>query len=136
MSCLHHMHLIKILQEIPEDAYDDVSSRHLNTLIIENISAFFWNVSILPSQEKFAWYRKVNALLLRLKNMYGCNVIVTGWDIQYDRGFNSRKILEANPKSLNDLTYLPLELFQGSTLIIHYLEESLQFVNDEWQLIR
>lgn len=131
VSCSSPSELIEILHGIPNDKDDEISRRHLNTLVVENLSAFFWKLACLPSQEKFSWYRTLNSELALLRKKYGCNVLLTGWDVEFDRGFNSRTIVKA-PVVLEDLTYFPAELFHGATRIIHYGEECLEFRDRKW----
>lgn len=135
VSCGSHKELLDILRGIPGDENEELSSKHLNTLIIENLSAFYWHLGSLHSQDKFSWYRLLNLALHVIRQKYGCNIIVTSWDIDFDRGFNARSTFDKIPEGLNDLTYLPSELFKGATRIIHYHEECLQLKDKKWQAI-
>lgn len=132
--CPDYASLLEILQSIPKDAYAEISSRHVKTFVIENISSFFWHISGLPAQEKFAVYRRLNEELLSLKQSYGCNVVLTGWDVKYDRGFNTYRIPEQKYEDLRDFTYLPRELVHGATHILHYDETTHKFGNG-WEIL-
>lgn len=132
VACLSPSELLDILRGIPNDNDEEISNRHLNTLVVENISAFFWNLASLPSQEKFSWYRTLNNELALLRKKYRCNVLVTGWDVDFDRGFNARPVVGKTAAVLDDLTYLPAELFKGATRILHYGEECLELRDKKW----
>jgi len=135
VTCRSPDELMDILRGIPNDQDEEISKRHLNTLVVENISAFYWNLATLSSQEKFSWYKGLNNELAQIRKRYGCNVLVTGWDIDFDRGFNARRVIEKAPVALQDLTYLPGELFLGATRIIHYGETTLHFRDKKWRAI-
>lgn len=132
VPCSSPSDLLDILRGIPNDKDEEISNRHLNTLVVENISAFFWNLASLTSHEKFLWYRTLNNELALLRKKYGCNVLVTGWDVDFDRGFNARSVVGKTAVVLDDLTYLPGELFQGAARIIHYGEECLELKDKKW----
>lgn len=132
VPCSEYIQLLDILRGIPQDQNEAIGAIHLNTLVIENVSAFYWHVACLSSPEKFAWYRNINSSIHHLRQRYGCNVLVTGWDIEYDRGFNSRRIVK-QPETLQDLSYLPSELFKGATRILHYDRQCLELRGWKWQ---
>lgn len=83
-----------------------VGPRHLNTLVIDNISAFYWDLRCAKSSERAQWYDELKILLRVIKEKYKCNVLVTGWDNDYEKGFNYLG-RDFEPQKLDDLTYLP-----------------------------
>lgn len=135
VPCCSHHELMDILRGIPLDANKEMSSRHLNTLVIENLSAFYWNLACELPSERYLWYRELNSELHQLKQKYGCNVVVTCWNVDYDRGFSARPLVDRKPEKLRDLSYFPSELFRGATHVLHFDGGCMEFRGNGWHAV-
>lgn len=121
----------------------------LNTLVIDNISVFYWDLKILNASNykslNFNHYMPASnqyALLSRLiddiKSKYNCNVIVTSYDISFQKGYNSNWEKTSSLVGLSRFSYLPKKfifnfdyIFHSSSIATSYFEKS----QNVWVLI-
>lgn len=100
--------LLVQLKGIMADEIKEISDMRMNTLVIENLSCFYW--TLRSSKQRVLLYGKLRDLVGQLKDWYNCNVVVTSWDSEYERGYNFKKSNES-PSKLQDLTFVPPEFF-------------------------
>ncbi|KAM9913204.1 hypothetical protein OXX69_001844 [Metschnikowia pulcherrima] len=106
----------------------------LNTIIIENLSAYYWDLKCHPRQGAVKWYSDLLQLCHVLKERYMCNVVVTMWDKNFERGFNSRAVSDLEPRRLDDLTYTPMEFFQNADYVLAARAGgNLQYTAGQWR---
>lgn len=119
-NCATSQDLLNSLQDILDNKSKFVGS-NLNTLVIENISAFYWHQRVSGSREL---YKELNALIGEMMKRYACNAIVTMWGIGFERGFKSH-VVENFPQELSQATFTPWELFKN-VLVAFYNKRRLQ----------
>lgn len=103
--------LMARLQALLDDTHP-FRSQVLTLLLIEDLSTFFW---LLKLQGRRQAYRRLNEVLHTVRVRYGCNIIVTAWDNAFEKGF-AYKPVESEAHALDDLTYMPGELFDNVQL--------------------
>lgn len=104
----------------------------LNTLIVDNISVYFWDLRLLNMDPKNSrvlgytheisgheYYARLLDALHTIQGKYKCNIITTSWDNVYERGYNYNGNTEPDLAGLDSLTYLPASYLQPFDYIIH-----------------
>lgn len=106
---------------------DDIAGGHVSldvvmaTLVVDNISAFYWDLRVADSDNyrslglnEFVlaakWYTRLVEVVLRILARYKCNVIVTSYDVSFDRGYdqkNERKHHSQDNDTMAAVSYLP-----------------------------
>lgn len=79
----HFDDLLSKMNGLMNDEVKEVNELHLNTLIIENISTFYWTLRSLSHRNLS--YSKLRDLVDTVKEWYKCNVIVTTWDSEFEK---------------------------------------------------
>lgn len=120
INCESHLQLLDELRAIPQDKNIHVSARYLNTIVIESISSFYWDLRCEKSSDRVLWYKQINQILTTIKDTYKCNILVTGWDNDYERGFNNKGSKSRQFYNLDDVSFMPKELFRGAKFIFAY----------------
>lgn len=137
IHCDTHLLLLRELQAIPQDRNLKVNCRYMNTLVIENISAFYWALKCLKLADRTSWYHQLNRIVQTIKVKYKCNVIVTGWDNDYERGFNIKSSRPGQPQNLDDLTFIPKEFYRGAERVFTYQTgRSFVFEGNQWHKVK
>lgn len=126
LNCKDISLLLNQLQSIPDNRHEAVGPRHLNTLIVDNVSAFYWDLKCLKRAERLEWYVQLSKILKAIELKYACNVIVTAWDSDFEKGFNYRKV-EREAQKLEDCTFLPHEFLQGMDYVFHQGDVSMKY---------
>ncbi|GEQ70904.1 hypothetical protein JCM33374_g4584 [Metschnikowia sp. JCM 33374] len=133
VNCGTPEELISVIKGIPENKTPSIGSCKLNTVVIENLSAFYWDKQRVPRGSAVQWYVEIGHWCGVLQQKYGCNVVVTMWDKNFERGFNSRPVNELHPRKLDDLSYTPAELFAVASCILAFRADgNLQYVDSQW----
>lgn len=137
VQCGSHDLLLQELQAIPQDENPRVNSQYMNTMVIENLSAFYWDLKCLKPRERNVWYSQLNLIIHTIRRKYKCNIIVTGWDNDYERGFNNKSSRPGEPYGLSDLTFLPLDFYRGVERVLAYQTGgSLVFEGNLWRRVK
>ncbi|KAK6456734.1 uncharacterized protein RJT20DRAFT_34096 [Scheffersomyces xylosifermentans] len=96
----------------------------LHTLVIDNISIFHWDLRIVDRtnykdlgfsafQSSSSYYLKFADILNRIHLKYSCNIVVTSFDINFDKGYKGNWKKSAHDyEGLSSLTYLPESYLQ------------------------
>lgn len=127
--------LLLELQAIPRDQSATVNSRYMNTMVIENISAFYWQLKCLRTAARALWYNQLNQILRTIRDKYKCNVLVTGWDSDYERGFNVKSSRSEEPKKLHDVTFMPQDLYRTAERVVAYQKRGDLVFDGEWRRV-
>lgn len=122
--------LLLQLERLMRDPIEEIGKRHLNTLIVENISTFYWKLRSLKQRSQ--QYCKLRDLLAKIKDWYQCNVVVTSWDSEFEKGYNLKHENE-NPESLLDLTFVPTDFYAKFDHIFAVGRQNYRF-KDKWLL--
>lgn len=117
MNCQTPEELGSILRNIIRNPNGEIGNCKVNTVIIENISAFYWETKLWSRVKAGQWYTEINRLIRLLMAKYGCNVLTTMWDRNYEFGFSLRPIPDMAVVKLDDLTCVPGEFFEGPMYI-------------------
>lgn len=123
--------VMRELNCILEGQNSEASDCVLNTLVIENISSFYWELR--ESKQRIASYGRLADTLDLFKRRYACNIIVTAWDSDFEKGYNYKRRRET-PKVFQDLSFIPKEFFKYSNHIYAIGQKNYKF-NDQWQQI-
>lgn len=106
----------------------------LNTLIVENISAFYWEKRCDDWQTRSRWYKDANSAILKTLDRFKCNIVVTMWDIQFEKGFRSHPT-SRDIAGLRTLAYTHPELFSRCDYVLSYVNcDVYQYVDGSWQM--
>lgn len=128
--------LLEILQLIIDCSLDRLDNCRLNTLIVENLSSFYWEKRCQDRLSRIQWYKDVNEKLRELKCKYMCNVVITMWDLEFERGYKSKPSQDTSALS-KALSYTPNELFLGCLYTIRYRDGDVyQYLNGAWLLVK
>ncbi|OBA21393.1 hypothetical protein METBIDRAFT_11914 [Metschnikowia bicuspidata var. bicuspidata NRRL YB-4993] len=134
VNCQTPEALLLVLRNIPTTNDPRIGACVLNTVIIENLSAFYWAKRSVTKALASKWYMDLNARARVLMETYQCNVLVTMWDKNYERGFNARPAQEPAPLRLVDLTYTPAEFFEMPAYVFaSRAPGSLQYIGTQWR---
>lgn len=101
----------------------------VNTVVVDNISVFTWEIELLTAENysKYGYdkpftrprvYGELNRLLDDLKQMYKCNVIVTSYDAQFDKGYDCES-LHYLRNAFEEFLSLPVPYLIGNDVIIY-----------------
>lgn len=134
LICASPEDLVKTIRMVMEEPAADLGGCRLNTFVVENLSAFYWDKRCGDKQSCIKWYRDVNELLATIKKRFKCNVVVTMWDLDFERGFKSRhsRVNASN----RTLSYTPNELFSGSSYSLSYKDDDVyQYLEGLWHRI-
>lgn len=109
-----------------------LSNRVLNTLVVDNISVYFWELKLLGldrSQQRqlgykrdilgWQYYTELLRVIKQAQDRYNCNVIITSWDILYEKGVRFRGNIEAGSGKLEELTSLPSHYLASFDYLYH-----------------
>ena len=109
-----------------------LSNRVLSTLVVDNISVYFWELKLLGldrSQQRqlgyrrdipgWQYYAELFRVIRRTQDRYNCNVIITSWDILYEKGVRFRGSIEAGSSKLQELTSLPSQYLVSFDYLYH-----------------
>lgn len=107
---------------------------HVNTLIVENISAYYWELKCRP-RERVQWYKRLNGAIMGLMEKLQCNVIVTGWDNAYEKGYNFQNA-RALGTELDSVTYIPLELLGSADHLLSHGRGWMRYTDGWWQALQ
>lgn len=136
IQCIDPDLLLETIQLVLESSLDNRGDCRLNTLIVENLSAFYWKKRCEERLARAQWYKAVNEKLLNLKSKYACNIVITMWDIEFERGFKSKPSND-NPVLTKSLSYTPNEVFLGCLYIVSYRNgDVFQYLDGAWTTIR
>lgn len=116
--------VLKSLEDILGNRNEEANKCVLNTLIIENISAFYWELR--ESKRRHWLYSKLAEVLRSFQQTYKCNVVVTSWDNDFEKGYNY-KPMEKEPRVLQDLTFIPGELVLSADRVFAIGKQVLEF---------
>lgn len=133
-TCNTPAELLGLMTETLEGTLKEARDCVINTVLIDNLSAFYWEQKMLPRAEFYAWYRRVKELLEAIVAKYQCNVVLTMWDKNYERGFNARAVDSHEapvPKKLDDVTFTPADVFTGSVFALRGGQQ-LRFAEGAW----
>ena len=136
IKCASHGDLLKNLHDILEDRSLLLNDHFMNTLVIENLSSFYWTLRCKKVADRIHWYEQLHRVLLTIRDEYKCNILVTAWDNNYERGFNVRERWSGQPQKLDDLTYMPLTLYQRVEHVFAFQKgRSFMFKENRWVLL-
>lgn len=134
ITCPTPEDLLSTIHTIMENERRDMGNCTLNTVVIENLLAFFWDKRRLPRHVANRWYGELAARARDLADKYSCNVIFTMWDKNFDRGYNSKFVLEPSPSRLDDMTYIPADLFASVPHVFALrASDSLRYIGSQWK---
>lgn len=134
LNCTNPDSLFKLIKMIMEEPIHEISGSRLNTIVIENLSSFYWEKRSKDIQTSAKWYKELNELLTLSKDYFKCNVVVTMWDLDFERGFKLRQSKVA--ASNRTLSFTPDELFLGASYSLSYQEDIvLQYLDGSWQTV-
>lgn len=135
-QCDDSMRVLEYLQQIIDCSLDKIGKHKLNTLIVENLSSFYWEKRCQDRSARVQWYKDLNEKLLELKSKYMCNIVVTMWDLEFERGFKSKPSHDTSAPT-KTLSYTPNEVMLGSLYAISYRKgDVFQYINGAWLPIR
>ncbi|CUM63982.1 uncharacterized protein PRCAT00001570001 [Priceomyces carsonii] len=120
----------------------------LRNLVIDNISVFYWELKVLHlmsyksigyrSDSSNQSYKRFLDLLEQLKEKFKCNIVITSWDVTFDKGYNYKGKEDIVPKDISSLSYLsPMYLF-WCDYILHaddYSDKYFDKTNHRWVVI-
>ncbi|KAF3990229.1 hypothetical protein FT663_03273 [Candidozyma haemuli var. vulneris] len=121
--------LISQLKGIMTDQDKEISDREMNTLIIENLSDFYWTLRSSP--QRVSSYLRLRDLTAQLKERYQCNIIVTSWDSDFEKGYNLKHSND-DPKKLSDLTFIPPDFYTKFDHIYAIGRQNYKY-EEKWQ---
>ncbi|KAK6462334.1 hypothetical protein DFJ63DRAFT_313472 [Scheffersomyces coipomensis] len=90
----------------------------INLLIIDNISIYYWKLKSGNTNTTHV-YATFYDLLNQIKSKYKCNVLITSFDVRFDKGFNCNWTKSIEVSKLNSLSYLPATYLTKFDFIIH-----------------
>lgn len=101
----------------------------MSTLVVDMISSFFWEAEAISPHnymeaglDKFLprprIYAELCTLLGRIRDAYKCNIIVTSFDSQFERGYNST-YGRTDRSSIDAFLLLPVQFIMSYEKIIH-----------------
>lgn len=97
---------------LPEDPLFHIN---IHTLIIDNLSVYYWELKLLLFQDQVSKYQQLGDLLHIIHKRYNCGVITTSWDSMFELGY------QYNHKSVPEqLTLIPTGFFKHFTYVVHY----------------
>lgn len=132
-GCEESNDLVDLIDLISKRPRNDVGQCRLNTIVVENLSAFYWNLRCTDRQTRSKWYRDVNQALLSAMDRFKCNVVVTMWDREYERGYKSKRSGELL-KDQKILSYTPLELYNGCHFGLSYQDDgTYMYIEGHWK---
>lgn len=127
LPCKTPSDLMSLLEGIPTSKDPQIIDRVIDTLIVENLSAFYWELRSRPRIAEIRWYAELVQALEQLRHFYKINVVVTMWDKNFERGFNSRPVPLAGALLL-DVSYTPGALFEPAEVILHHQHAGVSHV--------
>lgn len=133
LNCQTPKELLLIIRGVAENTHPEIGNCVLNTVIIENLSAFYWENKLLLWSSARQWYTEINRILQQIMAKYGCNVVSTMWDKNYEQGFNLRREPNMLAVRLSDLTTIPSEFFENSGHVYaSQTSRSLRYTDAGW----
>lgn len=128
--CKDSSMLKTMVEQLPTRS--DIQEQHLNTVIIENISAFYWEKKV-SIHERVLWYKGIAGALTELMEKYKCNVIITAWDNEFERGFSFKQNTRVESR-LDSVTFTPVELFAPASYLFAQKHNLwYQYLNSQWE---
>lgn len=116
-----------------------LTNTKLTCLIIDNFSIFYFNLKKLNFQQYKLIMNQFMCDLYEIKLRYNCNIIITGWNNHFEKGYNynynynmSNRNHENNLTKLSDLTFLPFWFINQFDYTFHYDDKLMSFQNDHW----
>lgn len=107
-------------------------SRTINTLIVDNISMYFWDLKLLNHDPKnssmlgytceitgIEYYNRLVAQLQEIQTRYKCNIITSSWNNTFEKGYNYNGPTSVKPSGLDSVTYLPPKYLMGFDYLIY-----------------
>lgn len=97
---------------LPSDPLFHIS---IHTLIIDNLSVYYWELKLLLFQDQVSKYQQLGTLLQTIHKRYNCSVITTSWDSMFELGY------QYNHKSVPErLILIPTGFFEHFSYVVHY----------------
>ncbi|CCE85444.1 Piso0_005040 [Millerozyma farinosa CBS 7064] len=111
--------------------------KSLNTIIIDNLSVYYWDLKLLNSNTIPAgctykhkchgadYYLKLLTVLKKIKQKTQCNIITTSWSNTFEKGYNysnaESKTIEGSPNDteVDKFTFLPKQYLASFDFVIH-----------------
>lgn len=118
----------KLIEELEKILFSDIELI-LKTLIIDNISIYFWELRCLNARNYTSmgykydsakvYYSTLVSLINKIKEKFKCNIIVTSWDIKFDKGYNASWKNKIDINDIDTLSYLPTSYLLSFDHIMH-----------------
>lgn len=93
---------------------DPMYSLEIHTLVIDDISVFYWELKMLTFSDQVQKYQQLGELVNQIHNRYNCNVITTSWDSAFELGYQYQHKSTPQRKSL-----LPAGLFDHYQQVLY-----------------
>ena len=88
---------------------------NIHTLVIDNLSVFYWELKLLLFQDQVSKYRQLGNLIHIIHKRYNCSIITTSWDSMFELGY------QYNHKSVPErLILIPTGFFEHFNYVVHY----------------
>ena len=88
---------------------------NIHTLVIDNLSVFYWELKLLLFQDQVSKYRQLGNLIHIIHKRYNCSIITTSWDSMFELGY------QYNHKSVPErLILIPTGCFEHFNYVVHY----------------
>lgn len=130
--------LLSSLEDILDiKAFHPLYHKSLNTIIVDNISVFYWDLKLLNSNTVPAgctykhkcrgndYYLKLLSVLKKIKQKTRCNIITTSWSNTFEKGYNyansESKTREeyVHDTEVDKFTFLPKQYLASFDFLIH-----------------
>lgn len=134
INCQDSKSLIENLENVLSNPSREVGSCRLNTVVIENISSFYWEKRCQDRLSRTKWYNDVNQSISKIMTRFNCNVLVTMWDLEFERGFRSKQSSQGQ-YTQQTISYTPAELFSGCDHIFGYKDQEVfEYIDGSWRI--
>lgn len=107
--------LLQMLDNVYEGTMPEIQEISLNTVFLDNISAFYWELKA-SGRYRYDFYRDLNLVLHKIRDLYKCNVVMTAWDSDFDRGFSHSGRLVVSEADYP--SFMPQDVFSGARVIV------------------
>lgn len=114
ICCATPADLLRTLDNVYEGTIPEIQEISLNTVFLDNISAFFWELKA-SGRYRYDFYRDLNQVVHKIRDLYKCNVVMTAWDSDFDRGFSHAGKLVASEAEYP--SFMPQDVFSGARVV-------------------
>lgn len=102
------------------DTTHPLYNKTLNTVIVDNLSVYYWDLKLLNSDPKnheqlgyaskasgLEYYTKFISVLKEIQAKFKCNIVISSWNNTFEKGHNYSGATDCEATGLDSITFLP-----------------------------